>query len=189
MRTTITLAVGILLSSSVAAAEAPSVSTLLDIRIETVDAPRALNEFIELTQLQVVFPSVDTRPLLVNPVSGLMTPTEALDRMFYGTRLRYDVIDPTVITITVKPEDAWESDSAYACTPLRWIAGMVFNRLGRMYVDLGLMPENEKLCVPNQIEGAAPVHALTLREMPPDDQAEVTVRTGSSRRPWWGPRH
>ena len=78
-------------------------------------------------------------------VEGRMQPFEALQKLLAGLPIRIQHPYRRTITLTrtagepVKPaffrSDGWD----YSCTPIKWLSGWVFNRMGQQLFDLGFI--------------------------------------------------
>ena len=106
-----------------------------------------LNDFSTQSKLQVLYLFASVESAQTQAVSGDMTPTAALDQLLDGSGLRYEYINNNTVTI-VPREILYRQDGIdYDCVPMLPIAGLIFNRLGLLYVDLGLMPADQLYCV------------------------------------------
>jgi TonB-dependent receptor len=90
--------------SVVPTAHAQAVSASMAIEIPAQPAEQALKRFTELTKFQLIYSPEVARGLVTKPVSGNMTPREALTRMLAGSPL--EVVDTGANAVTLRPTTA-----------------------------------------------------------------------------------
>lgn len=110
-------------------------------------ADSTLRIFQQQTQLQTMWAYDDLIDIRTNAVDA-DDPHEALEQMLEGTRLVAMWGAEDSVTIVLRPppfrSDGWD----YACVPALWVAGMVYNRLGLLLLDLGEIPRETRYCTP-----------------------------------------
>lgn len=112
----------------------------------------ALRDFQKQTELQVLWPYDDITDIRTNAAES-DDPREALSQMLADTTLIATWGSEDSVTIIVQPppfqNDGWD----YACVPVQWVAGMVYNRLGRLLLDMGVIPAETNYCTPERPTG------------------------------------
>lgn len=110
-------------------------------------ADSTLRIFQQQTQLQTLWASDALVDIRTNAVDS-DDPHEALEQMLAGTRLVAIWGAEDSVTIVLRPppfrSDGWD----YACVPALWVAGMIYNRVGLLLLDLGAIPRESQYCTP-----------------------------------------
>ncbi|MBK9999205.1 MAG: TonB-dependent receptor plug domain-containing protein [Nitrospira sp.] len=105
LRTLVRILSAVLAITGLAAAQADAQDTVLSFDIPSQSLPAALDAFAEQAHVQMLYKADSVRDLQSAPVSGQLSPEQALHHLLQGTGLSFQSGGPNTITVVTPPAE------------------------------------------------------------------------------------